>query len=322
MFRLSSLHAVAARLLPPALGDLGEAPGVGLGRFPACFNWLGVEARLADADADADDLDLALSLDPAPLARLALLAALPGLAAELPGAWSSTLDRLAAWARADAGLARAPAIWLEVDRGREATPPILFVTTLGLAASEVEALVDRVVDGPRAPALVAAVRRLVAAWSGRGAIHHLADLRPRGVDAVRVVGSVGRGELDRLLGALAWAPERGALTELGRALGELADPWTIDVDVAIGGRGRLGVECHLPTDPAVDRRWRPIFDHAVRAAGATPARLAALHGWPTRHVLGDSIVIDRHLHLKFTLREGAAPTSKAYLGVRPTLTSR
>ncbi|MEZ4450717.1 MAG: hypothetical protein R3B09_14645 [Nannocystaceae bacterium] len=311
MFTLRSLHALAARLLPPAFGALEEAPLGELARFPACFGWLGVEARLDDAAA----LDLAVSLEGSPGARRALVRALPALEGATAPNWRPTLERLGAWADG-VDDPRPSAIWLEVDRGREASPPIVFLTTLGLSGAEVVALLDGLAPGRAGPA-----RRLVAWWVGRGAVHHLADLAPRGLDAVRIVGSLAAADLEGLLARLGWGPDRRALQGLARALGELADPWTLDVDLGEAARPRLGVECHLPTDPAHDRRWRSILAHAA-ACGASPAKLRALDGWPKRHVLGDMITIHRHLHLKFTFTGDAGPSAKAYLGVRPEAPAR
>lgn len=320
MLRLDSLLGIARGLLPACMGSLPSVYSGGLGRFPPCLGWLGVEARL---DAEPT-LDLAVSVDGRGPGRLVLAAAADLLRADLPERWQPTLVAIDDWAAArDPATAAATELWFEVDAGGEDRPPIVFFTMVGADSAAVDALLAATALR-RLGAPDPAIERLAqarAGWSSDVHLHHLASLTPRGRSALRVVASAPSEALVPTLAGLGWVGDAAGLGELLAALGDWTGRVSFDLDLDDDPPRRLGIEWHLPSSPRTDSRWQRAFAAARELAGASPEKIDAAKEWAEDIALGERVAIHRYLHLKFVLRPASSPMAKGYLGLTARLRS-
>lgn len=318
MLRLDSLLGIARGLLPGSVGRLPYTLPGGLAHFPPCLSWLGIEFRL---DARSD-LDLAVSIEGRGPGRQVLAASASQLRAALPAQWRSTLAAIDAWAGAtDPALAAATELWLEVDAGAEERPPIVFLTTVGLAATAIEGLLASPVLlhlGTPEPAL-ARLRRACADWQPAIHLHHVASLSPRGRSALRVVASAPRDALASTLAELGWTNTQPELDDLLARLGDWTGRVSFDLDLDDDAPQRLGIEWYLPVSPRTDPRWQQAFSAAQELAGALPDKIEAAREWAEDLAIGTDVVVHRYLHLKFVLRPKEPLSVKGYLGLCPRI---
>ncbi|MBL9107091.1 MAG: hypothetical protein JNL82_39695 [Myxococcales bacterium] len=318
MVRLDSLLGLARGLLPACVGTVPATLPGGLGRFPPCLSWLGVEVRLDD---DAT-VDLAASVDGRGAGRLVLAASEVQLRADLPAQWGATLAAIGDWAAArDPGLAAVQELWFEVDAGGELRPPIVFFTVVGALPDGVDALLDAAVL-PRLGAPPEALERLRTAragWTSDVRVHHLASLAPRGRGGLRVVASAPTDALMATLRGLGWADDTAVLDALLAALGDWTGRVSFDLDLDADAPRRLGIEWHLLASPRTDPRWQRALAAAQELAGARPEKVEAAREWAEDITLGERVTIHRYMHLKFVVRPDVPLTSKAYLGLAPRL---
>jgi hypothetical protein len=321
MLRLDSLLGIARGLLPACLGGVPAGFAGGLGRFPPCLGWLGVEVRL---DAGAA-VDLAVSIDGRGPGRLVLAASAAQLRADLPTSWQATLAVVDEWAAArDPAVGAARELWFEVDAGAELRPPIVFFTLVDVDEAAVDPLLAasalRRLGAPD-PA-VERLRRARAGWSPGVRLHHVASLTPRGRAALRVVASAPREALGRTLSELGWAGDEDALSTLIEALGDWTGRVSFDLDLDDEAPRRLGIEWYLPVSSRGDPRWQRAFAAAQTLAGALPEKVEAAREWGEDFAIGERVLLHRYLHLKFVLVAGAPTAVKGYLGLMPRLRAR
>lgn len=328
---------LVAPLLPPALvcpGMLGTLAAVA-GELPAVASGGAVECRLG-ASSRVDLLMYLLAEEGGARALLRRSAEnAPALLAT--PAWRGILDFCAAWAEPGSMLhAGVPVFWLEFDvEGEAPMPPAPLpfpcverhlldesspeeqdgaerAACLAVIRQSAALLLGR----PLAPATARVMDRCLERLPPRGRALHVAPLATRGRDAVRLVVSLPKDEVDAYLARIEWPGDKGAIEELLATMYGDARRVAIHLDVTTVVEPILGLELfHPPGDP----RWEPLLGELVARGACMPDKRDALlqwpasasvrppqHRWPSR--------IETTILVKLVARPGEPLEAKAYLG--------
>lgn len=153
---------------------------------------------------------------------------------------------------------------------------------------------------------------------GRGELMHIASLRPRGVDRLRLALWIEAGAVIGWLRAIGWP---GPIDELPRVLMAIAPPFCgIGVQIEVGSEvgPYLAFEAPQVSDAGAARQARG----AVRALGEhapiAPAAMDDLLRWPGRgrvDVEGAGVPVVRHAYVKLTRGAAGGWSAKGYFGV-------
>lgn len=270
--------------------DLPPAPVGDEGLGPVC-SWAVAEVRLAAGDPR---VDVAVAVGPGEAARRALV--------DHP-------DRLLrAWGRGEGPLAGVGYLWREHDAGAD-RPSVVYAEVEGEAADPV-AVAAALGHRPFAPQAAAALRRAVARLPPGATVVHVGDLRPRGLEAARLVVRVPRDRLGDWLAASGWTGARPALEATLAALAHHHSHVGVQLDLAETPLPRLGVELHHPTVGGVDPRWTTLVDRLVDLGLADPPRALAFLGWACALAAPPAAV---GAQVKVDLAPDGAATAKGYL---------
>jgi hypothetical protein len=109
---------------------------------------------------------------------------------------------------------------------------------------------------------------------------HVAPLRARGLDQIRLVADLPHPLVLTWLQSLGW---RGSPVALERVLGALRGRQahvSVAVDLQADGsvEERVGLDCFFPASPATDPRWATVLA-LLRDVGARRERLEAFQAW-------------------------------------------
>lgn len=257
---------------------------------PVC-SWAVAEVRLAAGDPR---VDVAVAVGPGDAARRALV--------DHP-------DRLLrAWGRSEGPLAGVGYLWREHDAG--ADRPSVVYAEVEAGAVDPEAVAAALADLPPAPRTAAALRRALAALPAGARVVHVGDLRPRGLDAARLVARVPRARLGDWLAASGWTGARPALDATLAALADHHSHVAVQLDLAEAPLPRLGIELHHPTVGGLDPRWTTLVDRLVDRGLADPPRALAFLGWACALGAPPAAV---GAQVKVDLAPDGAATAKGYL---------
>jgi hypothetical protein len=244
--------------------------------FGPGLEWLGLECRLGDDD----QVDLMVCAS-GNIGRRGMAAA----SRRWPDSWVDAREMVGNWTSPGTASSTAPYLWLELDleRGQD-RPPIPFLPLEPEVAEppRPEHVLPLLAEGVGLAGLrhLPAVLRAARLIPPGGWPLHVAPLRARGLDQVRLVADLPHPSVQRWLEALGW---KGSPTALERVLGALRGRQThVSVAVDLGADGgldeRVGLDCFFPAPPATDPRWSPVLA-LLRHVGARQDRLEAFQAW-------------------------------------------
>ena len=323
--------------LEPELSAAIGAAGAGrllerAASFPLpAFGMVGFEVPLRGATG----VDLLLQLGRPPALRRVMLFE-RDLPSELGGGppLGGLLEALSD--RSDALFRRVDDAWLEYDVGSgDGRVPSLFghPSTAATAAALARLLASGALTERAHTRFEALVRALAhGEWPQQVGVMH-GRARP---DLRCVIGSAGSGAIPgrEALQRAGWPLDFSRIAQAVGRYVELAPMSSLAVGIDGGGTPLAtgGVELHLPRRADADRLLAALVDHRL----ASPEIAARLRGWhghrldpmgtgspqglvALARVTGGRLVpgvVRRIHHVKLTVRAGAAPTAKAYLGAR------
>jgi hypothetical protein len=295
-----------------------------------------LECRLGPGD-DRIDFMVCVMADEG---RAALAAGSPLLRES--AAWSRAFDLGAAWAEPGSILhAQVPFVWLEVDvlgPPPEVPPPFVFFCVqphfmagpLGArepggplaarASHDFSALAGNALSlllgHPLAPPVERTLARCFEALPPSGHVLHVAPLDSRGLDGIRLVHFMPKGELLGYLERIGWP---GSMRDVGGTLAALY-PHTSHVgfhlDVGEEVSPMIGMQVY---HPGADPRWEHPLEWLCARGVCTADKRAAVLGWPGKehltlpHHRWPSIAY-RTLEIKVVSRPDAPMEAKVYLG--------
>jgi len=251
-------------------------------------------------------------------------------------AWRGVLDFCAAWADPASILhAWVPVFWLEFDvEGDGAAPaPLPFPcvdehllddrppgeqdeakrsASLQVIRRALSLLLDRPLACPAEAAMTSCIERLPP----RGRALHVAPLATRGLDGVRVVSVLPKGDLPGYLDSIEWPGSMLSLEALLTAMAAHMSYVTCHLDVTASVQPALGVEISFPPG---DPRWEPLLDELYARGACEPDKRAALMRWPAEA----QVTLPRHrwpsrilgnLMIKLVMGPQRPLEAEAYLG--------
>lgn len=232
--------------------------------------------------------------------------------------------------------------WLELDLPPGASAPSATAIFLGLAKGSMSrddgaAILARLLPllpAPAAPA-GAMIERAFAALPEGARVSFIGAFADRGSPTLRInVARLGAGASAGYLEALGWRDTRGLAASLTAEVERCGARPVLCLDLGAGALPRLGIECMIDAGMMDSAPWRPLLDALVDRGLCTPARRAAVLGfpgvdeptsdaWPVELILAALLgeptrapVIARHVnHLKIALTPDAVLDAKAYLGL-------
>lgn len=327
-FSLADYLQTVTPHLPPALvapAVWQQIQSVARALPPAAM--IGFESALASPEATAD---FAIGLTARTQSRELFAGHLSSVDARgsfaAPG-WERFGAFAAAWADPGSPLyATMGTVWLEWDMQGSApeipAPNVLFGVQ---ARDERQALMERglqcLMGRPLSPPVRNQLQRCFEALPPWTNIFQVGAMLARQVDGLRVcVYPITVEQAGAYLAELDW---RGDVEDAVRALapfGRFATRMALAIDIGAGVGPRIGLECYMEEQrrPEANASWIGLLDELVAHGLCTPARRAALLGWPGVQQSSQFIwmrTFTRGLnHLKLVYRPGRSLEAKAYWG--------
>ena len=296
-------------------------------RLPAAVSVAAFECRL---ERGASQLDFEVCIRAAGGGRAALSKGLDDLEGAVPRGdpgWRRALTFLREWTDPASLLFDGiPVIWLEfdVDAGTSTPAPFVVATLESgrphATAAAIDPVVERVltilvgreIDAATKDTLARALRELPVG----GRFVHLA-LRPAvDGDILRIIVKLAAEDVSGYLARIGWP---GSPEDLDAWLGPScrATPTpSINLDLGATVGPRVGIEYYFDGAPAIDPRWRNVFDLLEAAGACSRERRAQLEAWPSAadaKPCTTLLRVDRELLIKVVYEPGAPLRAKAYL---------
>jgi len=304
--RAAVAFAGPALIAPEAAQRLEAIPDV----FGESITWLGLECRLVAAS----QVDLMIGMI-GPAARARFAASMPAW----PTTWADARSITGQWADDHGPLHAVPYLWLEFDRpADEVTPPIPFLPLEPAVAAPsnpatVRACAQALLGAADGPQLDRLLALLESARATGGWPLHLAPLRSRDLDHIRIVMALPRAAVVPWLRAVGWPGDIEQVATAMAAIGDFHSHCTVAIQFADHVIGGLGLDCYYPASPRTDRRWQRALS-VFATWGVVPERLDAFARWHGEGEL-DGHIYERLPHTKISFVDGA-PSVKAYLAIR------
>jgi hypothetical protein len=341
----SARPGFSAELVPP---EALEAISAIAAALPSAVDAFGFECRLAEGEARVDfgARITARSGGHGVLAGL-LAGDGPGGLAEAPF-WRRLAEFCADWADPESFLHwRIASLFLEFDvtsRSGEIPSPGVFLhlepAICGAAKPDTAApeglewLTDRalplLIGAPLSPGARDGLVQAVEALPSGGRIVHMASMRSRGSDAIRVYASLPIGSVGTYLSSLSWPGDAGEIAGVCERYGAQPDgairsATAIQFEMGPALAPRIGVEFSSFHLSEQERRedWAWLLELLVRDGLCSKRKRDDLLSWPRTSqqkltfASWPCTLVNELSHVKIAVQPGKPLEAKAYLTVEP-----
>lgn len=309
----------------------------------AASEFFGFECRLADANPSADFL---ACIDANDGQREAWLTALPVVAGD--PAWQRLAEFVRSWCDPSSVThTTVNNMWVEFDLAGGAAPlPSVFFGSRDLGQAQADgtahawhlsALRQLAVPGFPTEQLNL-VGRCLAALPTEARLFQTGVMLSRAEPILRLCfRKLKPSEIPSYLGAIGWCGDQRGLSSLIREVAPLIDDIYLDIDVDVGVRPKIGLECYIDDNARLSERLLAFLANLETRGLCTPKRARALWAWygltherwcrerwppdlagrddrPGNHYSG-AFLRTLH-HIKLVYDPPAPLEAKAYLGCR------
>ncbi len=317
------LPAVSADLASP--GHVARIRAVGAALPASLASGVVLECHLG-GPAARTDLEVRVRASEVGRQVLADLSASPAAGSPFDQpSWIGIGSLAAAWADPASELhRRIDNVWLEFDIDPDAdrlpAPSVFFAPYNGIQAGNEhdwvgDGALRLITGGPIAPATEQTLDTALDALPAGANVFQLGVMLARRSAAVRCcIAKLPADATPGYLSAVGWPGRIGDLEALIARLSPYVDEVALDLDVADGIAGRVGLECYLSDfrQPGQDPRWAAFLTELVRLGLCRPERRDAVLGFPGSVARGDRTAVwPEHLGAAAALLGGRARSAFA-----------